>query len=406
MEYTKSGVCAPKGFLANGIHCGIRKNKEKLDLSLIFSDREAAAAAVYTQNLVKGAPILLTMENLKNGRARAVICNSGNANTCNSDGALVARAMCETTALNLGIDSKDVIVASTGVIGQPLNPEPIKMGLPQLVEGLGNTAEHATSAALGIMTTDTIIKQAEVRFEIDGKECFVGGMAKGSGMIHPNMATMLCFITCDIAITPEMLRKALIEDIADSFNMLSIDGDTSTNDMVSIMANGAAGNKEIVTYGDDFDIFASALQKVTTRLCRLIAKDGEGASKKLECAVKNAPDKSVARAAAKAVISSSLVKAAIGGEDANWGRVLCALGYSGAELDVNKIDVSFVSSAGFVKLCMDGRGIPFSEEEAAKVLAEDEILIDVDLKDGLCEARAYGCDLTCDYVRINGSYRT
>ena len=403
MKIIDGGICAAKGFMANGIHCGIRKNKSKRDLSLIFSEKRAAAAAVYTTNLVKGAPLVVTKSHLSDGYAQAVICNSGNANTCNANGIEIAEQMSELTAKELGISASDIVVASTGVIGQPLDITPIAGGIPELVSGLGN---HSDYAAEGIMTTDTVKKEIAVSFEIGGKECKIGGIAKGSGMIHPNMATMLVFITTDCAISSQMLCKALSTDIQNTFNMVSVDGDTSTNDMVTILANGMAGNCEITADGDDFSEFMRALNTVTVYLCKCIAGDGEGATKMIECRVDGAASKSVAKTVAKAVICSSLTKAAMFGADANWGRVLCAIGYSGADVDVNKVDVSFISNAGRVDVCKDGAGIEFSEDIAKKVLTEKEITIAVSLNSGDFSATAWGCDLTYDYVRINGDYRT
>lgn len=404
MKHIEGGVCAAKGFKANGIHCGIRKNRTKKDLALVFSEVPASAAAVYTTNLVKGAPLIVTGENLRNGIARAVICNSGNANTCNSDGVEVARRMCGITAGALGIDPGDVIVASTGVIGQPLDPTPIAAGMAALAAGLSDKGGDA--AAEAIMTTDTKRKEAAVEFTIGGKVCRMGGMAKGSGMIHPNMATMLVFITTDAAISPEMLKAALSSDVAETFNMISVDGDTSTNDMVAVMANGMAGNEEITSEGEDLDSFKAALNTLTVRLCREIAGDGEGATKLLECRVSGAADAATAKTVAKSVICSSLLKAAMFGADANWGRVLCAIGYSGAAVDPGKIDVSFSGAAGTVSVCRNGAGIPFSEEEAKRVLSGNEINILVGLNSGTAAATAWGCDLTYDYVKINGDYRT
>ena len=404
MKHIEGGVCAAKGFKANGIHCGIRKNRTKKDLALVFSEVPASAAAVYTTNLVKGAPLIVTGENLRNGTARAVICNSGNANTCNSDGVEVARRMCGITAGALGIDPGDVIVASTGVIGQPLDPTPIAAGMAELAAGLSDKGGDA--AAEAIMTTDTKRKEAAVEFTVGGKVCRMGGMAKGSGMIHPNMATMLVFITTDAAISPEMLKAALSSDVAETFNMISVDGDTSTNDMVAVMANGMAGNEEITSEGEDLDSFKAALNTLTVRLCREIAGDGEGATKLLECRVSGAADAATAKTVAKSVICSSLLKAAMFGADANWGRVLCAIGYSGAAVDPGKIDVSFSGAAGTVSVCRNGAGIPFSEEEAKRVLSGNEINILVGLNSGTTAATAWGCDLTYDYVKINGDYRT
>ncbi len=403
MQNISGGVCAAKGFKASGIHCGIRKNKTKRDLALVLSEKKATAAAVYTTNLVKGAPITVTKNNISDGFGQAMICNSGNANTCNANGIEIAEEMCKLLADELSINEKDVIVASTGVIGQTLDITPIKNGIPSLCVELAYNGENAAEA---IMTTDTVSKQAAVEFEIGGKVCRLGGMAKGSGMIHPNMATMLVFITTDTAISSEMLQKALSEEVKDSFNMVSVDGDTSTNDMVSVLANGMAENKEITEENEDFLTFRKALATVMVALSRMIACDGEGATKLLECVVSNAEDKETAKIVAKSVICSSLLKAAMFGADANWGRVLCAIGYSGADVDVNKIDVSFRSLKGQIDVCKMGAGIDFSEEIAKEVLLEKEIEILVNLNDGDKEATAWGCDLTYDYVKINGDYRT
>ena len=404
MKRVEGGVCAAKGFRANGIHCGIRRNHSKKDLSLIVSDVPCTGAAVYTTNLVKGAPLLITKNHLQDGIAQAVICNSGNANTCNANGIEIAERMSVLTAGHLGIAADDIIVASTGVIGQPLCIDPIANGLPELVKGL--SAEGGKDAAVGIMTTDTVKKEIAVEFEVGGKTCHIGGIAKGSGMIHPNMATMLVFITTDCAIVPDMLQKALSGDIANTFNMVSVDGDTSTNDMVTVLANGMAGNETITCEGEDFTVFMKALNTVTVDLCRKIAGDGEGATKLLECKVTGGKNEAVAKTVAKSVICSSLLKAAMFGADANWGRVLCAIGYSGADVDVTKVDVSFRSCGGQVDVCRNGAGIPFSEEVAKEVLLQKEIEILVGLNDGEAVATAWGCDLTYDYVKINGDYRT
>ena len=404
MKEITGGVCAAKGFTANGVHCGIRRNKTKKDLSLIFSEKRAVAAAVYTQNLVKGAPITVTKQNLADGYAQAMICNSGNANTCNANGIEIAEKTCGLVAAQLGIPASDIIVASTGVIGQPLDLTPIADGIPALVSGLG--ADNSLAAAEGIMTTDTQVKEVAVSFDVDGTECRLGAIAKGSGMIHPNMATMLIFVTTDVAITPEMLQKALSADVQTSFNMISVDGDTSTNDMVSIMANGMAGNAEITSPGAGYDAFCQALHHVTVKLSRMIAKDGEGATKLLECKVEGAKTQEAARIAARSVISSALVKAAMFGADANCGRVMCAIGYSGADVDVSKIDVSYLSAAGEILVCEAGSGLSFDEDLAKKILTEEEITVLVQLHDGNYTATAWGCDLTYDYVKINGDYRT
>ena len=404
MRVVKGGVCAAKGFTANGVHCGIRKNHSKKDLSLILSSVPASAAAVYTTNLVKGAPLTVTKKHISNGVAQAVICNSGNANTCNANGIEIAEAMSELVARELHIASENVIVASTGVIGQPLSIEPIATGLPALAAGL--SVEGGKAAAEGIMTTDTVMKEVAVEFEVGGKVSRIGGIAKGSGMIHPNMATMLVFLTTDCAIAPDMLQQALSGDIANTFNMLSIDGDTSTNDMVTILANGLAGNETITAEGEDFTAFMKALNTITIALCRKIAADGEGATRLLECKVSGAADLATAKTVAKSVICSSLVKTAVFGADANWGRVLCAIGYSGADVDVNKVDVSYRSAAGTIPVCKNGAGIDFSEEIAKEILLEKEIEILVELNSGDAASTAWGCDLTYEYVKINGDYRT
>ena len=403
MKLTAGGVCAAKGFQASGVHCGIRKNQTKKDLALIFSEVPAKAAAVYTTNAVKGAPLLVTKQHLENGMAQAVICNSGNANTCNANGVEIAEQMCTLVSEHLHIDAKDVLVASTGVIGKVLDIQPIAEGIPPLVKSLGMNSKDAAHA---IMTTDTTIKEIAVEFEVGGVVCRLGGIAKGSGMIHPDMATMLVFLTTDCAISAKMLKKALSSDVTQTFNMLSIDGDTSTNDMVTVMANGLAGNAEISEEGKAFDTFMKALNTVTVHLCRSIAADGEGATKLLECVVTGAKDEAQAKIAAKSVVCSSLLKAAMFGADANWGRVLCALGYSKAGIDPPTVDVSFRSKAGEIVVCEKGAGVDFSEEKAKEVLLESEIEILVCLNSGNAKATAWGCDLTYDYVKINGDYRT
>ncbi|MCR4615582.1 MAG: bifunctional glutamate N-acetyltransferase/amino-acid acetyltransferase ArgJ [Clostridiales bacterium] len=403
MKIIKGGVCAAKGFTAAGVHCGIRKNRTKRDLALIYSEKNAASAAVYTTNLVKGAPLSVTKNHIADGYAQAIICNSGNANTCNTGGEQLAEETCKLLAEELSLKASDIVVASTGVIGLPMDIEPFKTGIPMLHKALG---KNSAEAAEGIMTTDTKLKEIAVSFEIDGVECRIGGIAKGSGMIHPNMATMLVFLTSDCAISPAMLQKALSGDITETFNMISIDGDTSTNDMVCILSNGMAGNKLIDSEDENFKIFMKALNTVSVYLCRRIAGDGEGATKLLECKVDGAADLQTAKTVAKSVICSSLTKAAMFGADANWGRVLCAIGYSGADVDVHKIGVSFRSKAGTVEVCRNGEGVAFSEEIAKKVLTESEIEILVSLNDGDFSSTAWGCDLTYDYVKINGDYRT
>jgi len=402
------GVCAPKGFKASGVHCGIRHNRTKNDIAMIFSEVPASSAAVYTQNLVKGAPLIVTKNNLAKscGVAQAVICNSGNANTCNANGIEIAEKMCGLAADALNIKSENIIVGSTGVIGQPLDIEPIKKGIPELVKNLSGNEAGSNSACEGIMTTDTAKKEIAAEFELNGKICKIGAIAKGSGMIHPNMATMLIFITTDAAVKPEILNAALSEVVKDTFNMISVDGDTSTNDMCAILANGLAGNEIISGFNNDFEIFKSALNFICVKLCRMLAADGEGATKLLECHVTGAKDINTAKITAKSVICSSLFKAAMFGADANWGRVLCAIGYSGADVDVNKIDVAFESKAGKIEVCKNGAGIDFSEEIAKKILIERDIEILIELNSGSAEATAWGCDLTYDYVKINGDYRS
>ena len=406
MSYTfiDGGVTAAQGFTAAGVHCGIRRNKSKQDLALIVSSVPCNAAGIYTLNKVKGAPILVTKRNLQNGIAQAVICNSGNANTCNADGEEKAWRMCEIAGQALNLDPSDIIVASTGVIGEILPIEPIEQGTPEAAKLLSPFG--SADAADAIMTTDTLRKEVAVELELGGKKVRIGGIAKGSGMIHPNMGTMLSFLTTDAAISTPMLQKALQAAADKSFNMVSIDGDTSTNDTLTIMANGLAGNELIESENVDFGLFCEALDAMCIQLARMIGGDGEGASRLLVCKLTGAKDLATARVISKAVICSSLVKAAMFGADANWGRVLCAIGYSGAEVDVNKVDVSFASKAGTVDVCKDGAGIPFDEDVAKKVLLENEIDIIVELHDGDGHAEAYGCDLTYEYVRINGDYRT
>lgn len=403
-SHIDGGVTAPRGFVAAGVYCGIRKNKQKLDLAMIYSKDPCAAAAVYTTNKVKGAPLEVTQANLADGYARAVICNSGNANTCNADGVEIAQGMCQLVGQELEIGADEVIVASTGVIGQPLPMEPIAKGIPQLVKNLSKAGGSAASEA--IMTTDLIKKEVAIEFVIDGKACKIGAMAKGSGMIHPNMATMLCFITTDVSITPQMLQKALTLSVEESFNMVSVDGDTSTNDMAAIMASGLAGNPLIAAEGEDFSTFVAALDYVNHQLAKMIAADGEGATKLIIVEVKGAFDKESAKAIAKSVATSNLCKTAMFGADANWGRVLCAIGYAPAKVDVTKVDLAFQSCAGKVEVCKKGAGIYFDEVMAKKILSEKEITVDIKLGDGEASAIAYGCDLTYDYVKINGDYRT
>lgn len=406
MKRVEGGVCAATGFSANGLNCGLNPDKNKNDLALIVSSGLCNAAAVYTTNKVKGAPILVTRKHLAAtaNHARAVIVNSKNANTCNADGEKKAERMCELAAAELGISPDEVIVASTGVIGQILPIEPIADHIKELAAGL--SPKNHGKAANAIMTTDTIQKEVAVQFELDGKLVTIGGMAKGSGMIHPNMATTLNFVTTDIAIAPALIQKALSEIVKVTYNCLSIDGDTSTNDMVSIMANGLAGNKEITAEGAEYELFKEGLYEVLMNMTKMLAKDGEGASKMLECTVSGAPDQDTAIIVAKSVIRSPLFKCAMFGEDANWGRILCAVGYAEADFDITKVAVSLASAKGSVAVCKDGAGIEFSEDDAKVILGEDEIYINIDLGAGDAAAKAWGCDLTYDYVKINGDYRS
>ena len=403
----EGGVTYPAGFRASGIHCGLRKNKSKKDLALILADKLCNAAAIYTTNKVYGAPITVTREHLKNGMARAAICNSGNANTCNPDGVDKANAMCAALAAQLGIDENDIIITSTGVIGEPLPLEPILSGIPALCDSLGYDAENGYAAASAIMTTDTRLKQIAAETVIDGVKVKIGGMSKGSGMIQPNMATMLCFVTTDAHISSEALQT-LLKRVADrTFNMISVDGDTSTNDTFSVMASGLAGNALI----DDPDsesgkVFEALLEYVCKYLARKMAADGEGASKLLECRVHGCDTLENARILAKSVINSPLVKTAMFGADANWGRILCALGYAGVEFDPHKVDVSFISDAGEINVCKNGGSVGFDEDKAKEILLKDSIVMDVNMNMGDACATAYGCDLTYEYVRINGDYRS
>lgn len=404
IKENQGGICAPKGFKAGSAHCGFRKNSQKKDLGIIVSDVMCNVAAVYTQNKVQGAPIVVNREHLKDGRAQAVICNSGIANTCAPGGVEIARETCRLAADALGLDAQDFIVCSTGVIGEPLDIETFKNGIPRVVKKL--SYDGSDGMARAIMTTDKVKKEAAVAFAIDGKQCAIGGIAKGSGMINPNMATMLSFITTDVAISAEMLRYALESDVVETYNQLSVDGDTSTNDTVAILANGCAGNAEIDAPGPEFDLFCAALRKVTVTLCRALARDGEGATKLLECHVTGAPTGRIARIVASSVIQSDLVKTAIFGEDANWGRIICAVGYADADFECGRMDISLSSAAGSIDVCKGSVALMFDEEKASRILAESEIMITVDLHDGLKSATAYGCDLTYGYVRINGHYRT
>ncbi|MCL2045066.1 MAG: bifunctional glutamate N-acetyltransferase/amino-acid acetyltransferase ArgJ [Oscillospiraceae bacterium] len=405
MNFIDGGVCAPKGFQAAGIHVGVKTNRlEKKDLAIILSDVQCSAAAVYTKNVVKAAPLYITKENLANGRARAVLANSGNANACAPNGEEASRRSCLAAAAALGIDASDIIVASTGVIGQEFPVEVVENGMAELVSKLAY--DNSKDAAAAIMTTDLTMKELAIEFELDGKTISIGGITKGSGMIHPNMGTMLAFLTTDCAISSDMISKALIDATKVSFNRISVDGDTSTNDMMSLMANGMAGNDEITAVGAHYDTFTQALNMLCVELAKMIASDGEGATHLITCFVHGAVSESEAETMSMSVISSSLTKAAIFGADANWGRILCAMGYSGVEFDPDKVDVAFESSVGRILVCEKGRGLAFDEDFAKKILTERDVIIDIDMNSGDAHCTCWGCDLTYDYVKINGDYRS
>ncbi|MEE0856555.1 MAG: bifunctional glutamate N-acetyltransferase/amino-acid acetyltransferase ArgJ [Ruminococcus sp.] len=404
-KFIDGGVTSPQGFTAQGVCAGIKpSNTTKRDLALIYCEKPCTAAAVYTKNLVKSSTITVTKKHLENGVAQAVIVNSGNANTCNADGIEIAEKMCEIAAETLGVKAEDVIVASTGVIGQPLPIEPVIKGAAMMKGKLSK--DGGTNAAEAIMTTDTIKKEMAMQAELGGKTVTIGGIAKGSGMIHINMGTMLSFVTTDAAVSAEMLEEALREAVEDSYNMVSVDGDTSTNDTLAIMASGLAGSEEITEKNEDYRVFVGALTEAFRSLAKKLAADGEGATKLLVCAVDGAKTKKDAVMVSKSIICSSLFKAAMFGADANWGRVLCAIGYSGADVDVSKVKVEFKSPKGEILVCENGAGVEFSEEKAKEILLEKEITVAVSLNDGEGKAEAYGCDLTYDYVKINGDYRT
>ena len=405
MKFISGGVCAPQGFQASGIHVGVKTNRlEKKDLAIILSDVECSAAAVYTKNVVKAAPLHVTKEHLANGRARAVLANSGNANACAPNGEEASRRSCLAAATALGIDATDIIVASTGVIGQEFPVEVVENGMAELVSKL--SYDGSDDAAAAIMTTDLTMKELAIEFELGDKTISIGGITKGSGMIHPNMGTMLAFLTTDCAISSEMISQALIDATKVSFNRISVDGDTSTNDMMSLMANGMAGNAEIDKPGADYDTFTQALNMLCVELAKLIAADGEGATHLITCFVHGAASDEEAETMSMSVISSTLTKAAIFGADANWGRILCAMGYSGVQFDPDKVDISFESTAGKILVCENGRGLAFDEELAKKILTERDITIDIDMKSGSGECTCWGCDITYDYIKINGDYRT
>ena len=407
VSWIDGGVCAAQGFRAAGLHVGVKThNVNKKDVALIVSDSDCAAAAVFTTNVVKAAPIHVTKAHLANGRARAVVANSGNANACAPMGEENAKRMCAAAAKAIGCGAEDVLVCSTGVIGQTLRVNVIEEGMEELASLLERSGAGSDAAAHAIMTTDTVKKEAAVETTVGGKTVRIGGIAKGSGMIHPNMGTMLCFITTDCAISPEMIREALVDTAHVSFNRISVDGDTSTNDTCLVLANGLAGNETITGEGEDYAAFLEALKALCVRLARMMAKDGEGARHLITCTVSGAKDEESAQTIAKSVISSTLTKAAIFGCDANWGRVLCAMGYSGEEFDPDKVDVAFASAAGEIPVCRQGRGLDFDEDLAKRILTEDEVEIRVRMGEGDAACTCWGCDITYDYIKINGDYRT
>jgi len=407
MNYIEGGVCAARGFRAAGMHVGVKThNTSKKDVTLIVSDVDCAAAAVFTKNVVKAAPIHVDLAHLNDGKARAVIANSGNANACAPLGEENAEKMCAAAAKAIGCKSEDVLVSSTGVIGQTLNVSVIEAGMPALYAQLARSAAGSDAAAHAIMTTDTVKKEVALETVIGGKTVAIGGIAKGSGMIHPNMGTMLCFLTTDCAISPAMIKAALLDTVTTTFNRISVDGDTSTNDTCLVLANGLAGNAEITEKNGDYDDFVAALRELCTTLARAMAADGEGAKHLITCTVSGALDEKSAETIAKSVISSTLTKAAIFGADANWGRVLCAMGYSGEQFDPDRVDVTFASAAGAVQVCRQGRGLDFDEELAKKVLSEHDVEINIAMGEGDASCTCWGCDITYDYIKINGDYRT
>lgn len=407
LNFISGGVCAAQGFKAAGIHVGVKTHAAwKKDVALIVSDVDCAAAAVFTKNVVKAAPIHVDKAHLADGKARAVIANSGNANACAPHGEENAERMCAAAARAIGCGTGDVLVSSTGVIGQTINVQVIEEGVPALYAALERSDAASDAAAHAIMTTDTEKKEAAVETTVGGKTVRLGGIAKGSGMIHPNMGTMLCFLTTDCAISSEMIRTALLETVGVSFNRISVDGDTSTNDTCMVLANGLAGNAPITAKGPDYDAFLEALQALCIALAKKMASDGEGAKHLITCTVSGAKDEAQAETVAKSVISSTLTKAAIFGADANWGRVLCAMGYSGAEFDPEKVDVHFASAAGDIAVCAQGRGLDFDEDKAKKILTEHDVEINITMGEGAAACTCWGCDITYDYIKINGDYRT
>ena len=408
MKQIPGGITAAKGFRAAGLRAGIKPTSpaDKNDLGLLVSDVSCAAAGVFTTNRVKAAPVWLDKEQLANGTAQAVIVNSSIANACAPEGNETCQRELELVSDALQIAPSDVLVSSTGVIGVRLNVEAIEAALPELVGKLAATPEASDALATAIMTTDTVKKEISYAFEVGGVTAHIGGVSKGSGMIHPQMGTMLCYLTTDAAVSSAMLDKALRDVVGKTFNRISVDGDMSTNDTCIVLANGLAGNACIAEAGEDYEAFRAALYEVCLYLCRLMAKDGEGASHLMTCEVSGAPDETTAEVLGKSVINSSLTKAAIFGADANWGRVLCAMGYAGVDFDPETVSVAFRSTKGSVLVCENGRGVDFSEETAKEVLLEEEVIIAIDLHAGGASATCWGCDLTYDYVKINGDYRT
>ena len=407
LNFIEGGVCAAQGFRAAGVHAGVKTHAAwKKDVALIVSDADCAAAAVFTKNVVKAAPVLVDKAHLSDGKARAVIANSGNANACAPEGEANAERMCAAAAKAIGCAPEDILVSSTGVIGQRINVEAIEACVPELYAALERSATASDAAAHAIMTTDTVKKEAAVETTVGGKTVRLGGIAKGSGMIHPNMGTMLCFLTTDCAISSEMIKTALLETAKMSFNRISVDGDTSTNDTCCVLANGLAGNAAITAKGPDYDAFLEALQALCVQLAREMASDGEGARHLITCTVRGAKSEESAETIAKSIISSTLTKAAVFGADANWGRVLCAMGYSGEAFDPDKVDVHFASAAGDIQVCAQGRGLDFDEDLAKKILTEHDIGINVSMQEGSDTCTCWGCDITYDYIKINGDYRT
>ena len=407
MKWIDGGVCAALGFRAAGIHAGVKTHADwKKDIALIISDRDCTAAGAFTKNVVKAAPVKIDIAHIASGKARGIIANSGNANACAPHGEEYAIRMCKAAADVVGCEPENILVSSTGVIGQALNIQAIEDHMAELYQNLSRSADASDAAAHAIMTTDTVKKEAAIETMIDGKKIHIGGIAKGSGMIHPNMGTMLCFITTDCAIDSQCLRKALTEAVASSFNRISVDGDTSTNDSCVILANGMAGNPEITDCGENYHIFLEALKSLCVLLAKRMASDGEGAKHLITCEIKGGKTVESAEKIAKSVISSTLTKAAIFGADANWGRVLCAMGYSGEEFDPEKVNIAFASAAGEIEVCRDGRGIDFDEDAAKKILTEHDIEIRIAMREGGAACTCWGCDITYDYIKINGDYRT